>query len=665
MQTELYSVSKIFTEALFRIPDYQRGYAWGMRQLKDFWTDIEQLEPDKDHYTGVLTFEDVSKESYSRWEDDLWIIEAKKYRPYYVVDGQQRLTTIAILLQTLVERLKPTEKLNYTDTAKIREKFIFESKDGDISRSYIFGYEKDNPSYEFLKTKIFLEKSSEHSAGEETIYTHNLSKAKEFFSKIFAELDIKALEATYTKVTQHLLFNIYAISKEIDVFVAFETMNNRGKPLSHLELLKTRLIWLSTKIPNLHGHDREKIRKTINESWKTVYHVLGKNSARPLADDSFLWVHYQNYFAESITHAIDKAGSQDAYWQWRHIEHFKTFLLDDVFNLRNLSTPIAGQERPFHITSKFLNRYAMDLKSGAEIYFYIQNPELATGQDEERMWLDRLRRLNMVNSVPLTYLLFSISIDTKVRTTILKQIEFMLFIRTLWGRQQISSEIDLQQLALSLASKALSIEDVSVVMTNAVEAIKKEIEASSLKDIARDKGFYGWRAVKYFLFEYEMYLRGRSKTERFKIKWDEFEQENFPEDYSSVEHIYPQKATDIVWKNAFDQFKVKERNVLRHSLGNLLPLSRPKNSSLRNKIFEEKKSSPDGTIGYRFGGYCENEVAQHSEWDAAAITLRGIRLLEFLELRWDLKLGSKADKLKQLGLEFVLDKYPDLLKQKK
>ena len=44
METTLLTLSKIFTERLFRIPDYQRGYAWTEKQLKDFWSDLEQLE---------------------------------------------------------------------------------------------------------------------------------------------------------------------------------------------------------------------------------------------------------------------------------------------------------------------------------------------------------------------------------------------------------------------------------------------------------------------------------------------------------------------------------------------------------------------------------------------------------------------------------------------
>ncbi|MCD9524838.1 DUF262 domain-containing protein, partial [Photobacterium carnosum] len=99
MKTELFSISKIFTERLLRIPDYQRGYAWTDKQLKDYWSDIMQLEVGHNHYVGVLTLEDAPTSNPREWEDDLWIIESKCYEPYYVVDGQQRLTTTIILIQ--------------------------------------------------------------------------------------------------------------------------------------------------------------------------------------------------------------------------------------------------------------------------------------------------------------------------------------------------------------------------------------------------------------------------------------------------------------------------------------------------------------------------------------------------------------------------------------
>ena len=72
------------------------------------------------------------------------------------------------------------------------------------------------------------------------------------------------LEVVYTKITQHFLFNMYIISDDIDVFVTFETMNNRGKPLSNLELLKNRLIYVSTMF-KVDEHEKVRLRRDINQ----------------------------------------------------------------------------------------------------------------------------------------------------------------------------------------------------------------------------------------------------------------------------------------------------------------------------------------------------------------------------------------------------------------
>jgi uncharacterized protein with ParB-like and HNH nuclease domain len=295
--TQLLTLSKIFTERLFRIPDYQRGYAWTDKQLRDFWNDIHQLEPGRNHYTGVLTLESVPESVVRQWDDDFWIVDSKSYQPFFIVDGQQRLTTAIILTQVILERLSLGQKLNYTEKTDIQRKFIFDSKDDGISRSYIFGYEKDNPSYEFLKTKIFCERSL---AGhlEETIYTHNLAQAKQFLGDLVASLSLEELESLYRKVTKNLLFNIFTITDDVDVCVAFETMNNRGKPLSYLELLKNRLIYLSLKF-DAPDYERNKLQRAKNDCWKAIYHNLGRNKDNPLDDDKFLLTHWIVYYGKS------------------------------------------------------------------------------------------------------------------------------------------------------------------------------------------------------------------------------------------------------------------------------------------------------------------------------------------------------------------------------
>jgi uncharacterized protein with ParB-like and HNH nuclease domain len=93
-------------------------------------------------------------------------------------------------------------------------------------------------------------------------------------------------------------FNVYELEQELDVFVVFETTNNRGKPLSRLELLKNRLIYLSTLLPSsaVKEEDRDALRRNINDAWKTVFEFLGREKDQALDDDDFLRAHWIMYF---------------------------------------------------------------------------------------------------------------------------------------------------------------------------------------------------------------------------------------------------------------------------------------------------------------------------------------------------------------------------------
>lgn len=88
------------------------------------------------------------------------------------------------------------------------------------------------------------------------------------------------------------MFNLYEINDGFDVFVAFETMNNRGKKLSDLELLKNRLIYLTTLYApdEVNDNVKEGVRKKINDTWGVIYNQLGRNKISPLNDDEFLKV---------------------------------------------------------------------------------------------------------------------------------------------------------------------------------------------------------------------------------------------------------------------------------------------------------------------------------------------------------------------------------------
>jgi Protein of unknown function (DUF1524) len=92
---------------------------------------------------------------------------------------------------------------------------------------------------------------------------------------------------------------------------------------------------------------------------------------------------------------------------------------------------------------------------------------------------------------------------------------------------------------------------------------------------------------------------------------------------------------------------------LRHSLGNLLALSQSRNSRFSNRAFAIKKQDHDGVRGYYNGSYSEIRVAQAPTWTPEEVLRRGIEMLEFLEKRWRVSLGSVKHKVFLLRLEFL------------
>lgn len=165
-------------------------------------------------------------------------------------------------------------------------------------------------------------------------------------------------------------------------------------------------------------------------------------------------------------------------------------------------------------------------------------------------------------------------------------------------------------------------------------------------------GYYTWSGIRYFLYEYELSLLSESRQK--KVDWSDLLKT--PKDKISIEHIYPQTETPD-WTQAFGIIPAERRGYYKSTLGNLLLLSAAINSSLQNDSFAEKrqaKSNSEGKKirnGYADGSHSEIEVAQEPSWGPAQILERGLKLLSFMEVRWDFKFGSDGDRKKMLFLD--------------
>ncbi len=603
--------------------------------MEDFWEDLETLAPNHFHYTGVLTLEKVRKEVYQNWDDDKWLIEGKGYRPFYVVDGQQRLTTIIILIKVICDKLESVGKrLEYHSIDEIRDQYIYLSNPQGISKTYLFGYEKDNPSYEFLKTIIFGEKSNTNQKIE-TLYTANMEYAKHYFHRRIEQMQPEELNVLFSKVVSKLKFNVYEIEEDLDVFVAFETMNNRGKDLSKLELLKNRLIYLSTKLSYNNENERVTLRKNINECWKTIYEFLGKNKDNPLDDDEFLKNHWIAYFKYSRKTADD----------------YVTFLLKEQFTVKDVMA------KKLEVTD--IQEYITSLQESVRKWYEIMNPELSKMDDEIILWLDRLKRVGHGAFPPLLMALLVRNKEPKEKLIeLLKAMErYVFLVFRISQRRAFTGNSEFYGYARKYYRNEKEgdidsiIEQINDWTKEYYDAKEFEKQIGEKFDIYDRDGFYGWEGVRYFLYEYDYSLFEKSKTNQKKLDWKEIS--HAKKGYVTVEHIFPQHANLECWENYFGQYDYEQKRVLCHNLGNLLTLSQPKNSSLQDDCFQDKKVQKEGNVGYFNGSYSENEVALKESWTPEEIRDRGLKLLDFLEERWGVVIGNREQKIRILKLEFL------------
>lgn len=700
---ELQTLEDIFNKKLFRIPDYQRGYAWGKKQLVEFWEDLISLDKRRSHYTGVLSIKEVPESTTLKWNDEQWLI--KRYTPYFVVDGQQRLTTVSIFLQCLVEAVKShpsNDGISEDDiflgddtlSEVIKNYIVITEPKHRITKTYKFGYEANNPSFEFLRYRIFNEQSP--GTLTETFYTLNLENAKVFFTeninKYVVSYGIESLSDIYEKLTQKFLFNLYEIDDNFDVFVAFETMNNRGKKLSDLELLKNRLIYLTTLYtPEEVKEDvKETIRKKINDTWGEIYNQLGRNKKAPLNDDDFLRAHWVMYFKYSrvkgndyIRFLLDDFFSPKSVFEKLDVSTQQINVVEELVDDTELDDDDSFEEFGTEITKKTklslkdISDYVDSLKSAAKYWyaaFFPNSSEVLSPQ--EQIIMDKINRVKIGYFRPLIMALFlRTEKGDPQRLQILNAIERFIFVAFRLCRAQSNYR---SSSYYRLARTLYTSKNVSETLVNINSELTQDLawtleedgtfKTSHFETFINKKfgpngeGFYAWSDLRYFLFEYEEELKKSRGVAKFD--WKNFI--THEKDKISIEHIFPQTPKSDYWLTRFGHFTGEQKRFLKGSLGNLLPLSLSVNIKLQNDDFPDKKDTKkdkNGQVirsGYNNGSYSELEVAdlgKDDEWTPEKIKDRGLALLRFMEARWHLNMGSESKKLSLLHLSF-LDESP-------
>lgn len=238
---ELLNLDGVIEKGVFEIPSYQRRYAWQKEQLKDFWNDLEHVSKlgDKFHYMHSLTL----RESENEFESNA----------FEIIDGQQRLATSLILLGLLAK--------------------ITQNKDPKyslINLEPILSYKYYGLNEAF---RAIIKEQKDLEAFKTSFYAKNLIEAYEFFKEEISNTPIETLEKMFDALIKKMLFSVVELNdNRIDPFSSFETINNRGKDLSTLELLKNRLHFVAHKICD--EGDLENLQQEINDTYTRIYHDL-------------------------------------------------------------------------------------------------------------------------------------------------------------------------------------------------------------------------------------------------------------------------------------------------------------------------------------------------------------------------------------------------------
>lgn len=197
-------------------------------------------------------------------------------------------------------------------------------------------------------------------------------------------------------------------------------MNNRGKPLSYLELLKNRLIYLSLKF-DTDDYEKTRLRSAINDCWKAIYHNLGRNKENPLDDDRFLNTHYTIYFYNDN----DDYLNRNMIFPLNSRGVYARDLLERRFITKNVTSE-ASDDNGISISDIY--KYVSSLQESVETWYKIWNPTNSDLEIDIQNLLVKINRLNLTDFYPLLLVVLQEKQQTKDKINFLNALERYMFV---------------------------------------------------------------------------------------------------------------------------------------------------------------------------------------------------------------------------------------------
>ncbi|QOW09783.1 DUF262 domain-containing protein [Kaistella flava (ex Peng et al. 2021)] len=551
------TISQLFStrNEQFFIPAYQRRYAWKWKQCKDLFNDIKNLTDDDSHLLGNLVC--------------LTGAHTAKINQLEVIDGQQRITTLSLLLTALSKAFE--EKKDTEEASKI-EGYLKASGVDRVKENKVTLGELDNPDY----IKVLKD------ADPETIHNENLKNNFAYFTEWISELTDDEFNSFYYKLMDKVSVIRLDVFQAKDAYKLFETINNRGLSLSPTDIIKNFLLGHASSL------DQETLT-AVKENWRDIIISLDGidtdeffrhfmcSQLRKKITYTFLNDEFKKLYVNSVE-ACEGLAEYRVYSTMK-IEKEEDDIEDELESdeeIENSSKEEVEDEKSEEQKITAVSFTEM-LANYAKTYSYIRNRKFSNNKINNAI-LD----LQRIKSIPTyTFLLELFSRDNITdsdRIVILKMVAVFMLRRHICLRQTAILD-DIFSDLVNMLDKH-----------NIIDAVGKRLS----KDIPDDEEF----KLNFVKADYKRSInRAKYVLEQFEYKLHETEGEFTINSGVEVhlEHIIPQTITTKKSKKEFGDWELYLGEGAKHKhsdvvnrIGNLTLLGQKLNIVASNNPFEDK-----------------------------------------------------------------------------
>jgi hypothetical protein len=251
---------------IFRVPSFQRDYAWREEEWDDLWRDIlESAATGQPHYMSYV------------------LLQSADTQNFVIIDGQQRFATLSLLalavlkhLQELVE--KGVEAIeNRQRIAILRTSFLgYQDPASLIPTSKLFLNRNIDDFYQSFLLRLRSPVSPEAlKPAEKSLWKAFLFFYEAISDHFGAAISGQALAGLLNvTVARRLIFTVIQVDDDLNAYQVFETLNARGVRLSTSDLLKNYLFSIVARISPAELSEAER-------QWQTINDELGREDFTP------------------------------------------------------------------------------------------------------------------------------------------------------------------------------------------------------------------------------------------------------------------------------------------------------------------------------------------------------------------------------------------------